>query len=125
MTNNEEMVRFLLRAGIAFSFIYTAVAIFLNPLSWTGYFPNFLLKIFSGNEILLLYIFSISEILIAIWILIGRNARLPSILASIYLTLIIISNFQFMDIIFRDISILAMALSLTILEKTNLFKTTT
>ncbi len=117
ITGQVETTRLLLRSGIAFSFIYAAVAAFFDPLSWIGFFPSFLLKIFPADAIFMLYMFSISEILIAIWILVGQNTRIPSMLASIYLALIIISNFQLMDIVFRDISILAMTLALATLER--------
>jgi len=100
----------------AFSFIYPAVAAFFDPLSWIGFFPDFLLNTTPLSDVFLLHIFGITEIIIAIWLLVGRNVRTPSIIAATYLAAIIIFNFPLMDIVFRDISILAMALALIVLE---------
>ena len=80
-------------------------------------FPGFLRDLFPGNATLLLYGFGITEIIIALWILIGRNAFIPSILASLYLSAIVIFNIALLDIVFRDISILAMTLALLVIEK--------
>ena len=33
------LVSFLLRVGIAFSFLYAAAQSFLNPSNWVGFFP--------------------------------------------------------------------------------------
>jgi len=115
--NREEIVRFLLRIGVAFAFIYPAIAAYFNPLAWIGFFPGFLRDIFPGNDIFLLHGFGVTEIILALWILIGRNIFIPSILASLYLSAIVIFNISLMDIVFRDLSILAMTLALLAVEK--------
>lgn len=107
------MVTLLLRIGVAFAFIYPAVAAYFNPLAWIGYFPVFLLDLFP-NEILLLSLFGLSEIIIALWILSGKRIFIPSILASVYLFLIVALNWAVLDVIFRDIPILLMAIALVI-----------
>lgn len=109
----DEMVTLLLRIGVAFAFIYTAVAAYFNPLAWIGYFPVFLLDLFP-NEILLLSLFGLSEIIIALWILSGKRIFIPSLLASLYLFLIVALNWAVLDVIFRDIPILLMAITLAI-----------
>lgn len=112
----REFVMLLLKIGVAFAFIYPAVAAFLMPSSWIGFFPQFI-KDFIPNEIILLSIFGISEILIAFWILVGRNIFIPSLLASIYLILIILLNINLFDVLFRDVAILFMTLSLATLSR--------
>lgn len=112
----REFVMLLLKIGVAFAFIYPAVAAFLMPSSWIGFFPQFIVD-FIPNEIILLSIFGISEILIAFWILVGRNIFIPSLLASTYLILIILLNINVFDILFRDVAILFMTLSLATLSR--------
>ncbi|MDP6527631.1 MAG: hypothetical protein QF858_02005 [Candidatus Pacebacteria bacterium] len=50
--------------------------------------------------------------IIALWLLSGKKIFIPSVLAALYLAGIIVFNFAQIDVIFRDVSILAMALAL-------------
>ena len=111
----ENTAILLLRIGVAFAFIYPAVSAYFEPLSWIGFFPSFLLDIFP-SETLLLNLFGISEIAIALWILVGRNIFIPSVLAALFLFGIVIFNLPSLDIIFRDISIMLMAVALAMLH---------
>ncbi len=108
-----SLEQLLLRCGVAFAFIYPAVSAVFDPFSWIGYFPQFMLGIVP--DAVLLHAFGFSEILIGIWILLGWRILIPSLLASLYLTLIVILNFNQMDVIFRDISILFMSLALVVI----------
>ena len=108
-------VEMLLRIGVAFAFVYPAVAAFFEPLSWIGFFPVFLRDIVP-NDTLLLYAFGITEIVIALWILIGKRIFIPSSIAGVYLAGIIIFNLSLFDIIFRDLPILLMAVALAVLH---------
>lgn len=114
----DGIVILLLRIGVAFAFIYPAVSAFFTPLSWIGFFPDFLLDSFI-NETLLLHLFGVSEIVIALWILVGRNIFIPSVLASLFLFGIVIFNLPSLDIVFRDISIMLMAVALAVLHYRN------
>jgi len=114
--NKENLIPFLLRSGIAFAFIYPAVAAYFDPFSWIGFFPEFLRDLFAGSDTLLLHIFGATELIIGLWILIGRKVFIPSVIAIIYLIAIISFNLSLIDIIFRDVSILAMAVALALME---------
>ena len=109
----DETVMLLLRIGVAFAFIYPAVAAYFNPVAWIGFFPVFISDFFS-NEILMLTLFGLSEIMIALWILSGKRIFIPSVLASVYLFLIVALNWAILDVLFRDIPILLMAVALAI-----------
>jgi len=113
----EGIAKLLLRIGVAFAFIYPAVSAYFEPLSWIGFFPGFLRDVFP-SETLLLHLFGISEVVIALWILIGRNIFIPSALGAIYLFGIVIFNLPSLDIVFRDISIMLMAVVLAVLHYT-------
>ncbi|MEK6834735.1 MAG: hypothetical protein AABX61_00545 [Nanoarchaeota archaeon] len=108
-------VSFFLRFGIAFSFLYAAVSSFLNPNAWIGFFPIFL-KDLIPNDILLI-LFSIFEIILALWLISNKAIFYASILASFTLLGIIIFNFSSFDIVFRDVTILFAAIALAFLSK--------
>lgn len=111
----EGIATLLLRIGVAFAFIYPAVSAYFEPLSWIGFFPDFLRDTVI-DEMLLLQLFGLSEVVIALWILVGRNIFIPSVLAALYLFLIVIFNLNSLDIIFRDIPIMLMAVALAVLH---------
>ncbi|PIR79727.1 MAG: hypothetical protein COU25_03895 [Candidatus Levybacteria bacterium CG10_big_fil_rev_8_21_14_0_10_35_13] len=110
--DKEKVAFLLLRIGLSFAFLYAAFSSFLAPSNWIGYFPVFIRNLVTEN--ILLPLFSIFEITLALWILWGKYLFYSSVLASISLLGIIIFNFNQMDIIFRDVSILLMAISLVV-----------
>jgi hypothetical protein len=61
----------------------------------------------------LLHGFGIIEIVIALWILSGKNILIPSTLATLMLLGIVAFNIPLMDVVFRDLSIAAMSASLS------------
>ncbi len=111
--NRNEIILLLLRIGVAFAFIYPAIAAYFNPLAWIGFFPLFVRDFFPSDTILL-GMFGLSEILIGMWLLAGKKIFIPSAIATLYLFGIIVFNWALMDIIFRDIPILLTTLALTI-----------
>ncbi len=100
----------ILRIALALSFIYPPIAAYFDPFSWVGYFPLFLTNMVDG--MMLLAYFGTFEILLALWILFGKRVALPSAIAAITLLAIIVVNPTQIDILFRDISILLIALVL-------------
>jgi|TARA_Y100000310_G_scaffold345866_1_gene471936 hypothetical protein len=113
--NTQSTVSWLLRIGVAFAFLYPAIAGFINPIAWVGYFPQFVRDAVPFEEGTLLLIFGVIEIVIALWILSGKKIFIPSVIATVSLTLIVILNWGVMDVVFRDISIAAMAAALAIM----------
>lgn len=110
----QVLVHLILRLGVAFAFLYPPVAAFYNPVAWIGFFPSFLQGIFPGDT--LLHAFGVVEISIGLWILWGRYIFIPSVVATILLVGIVLFNIPQMDIVFRDISIAAMTLALSVLS---------
>ncbi|MEK7505843.1 MAG: hypothetical protein AAB597_03035 [Patescibacteria group bacterium] len=115
--SNQNLVSWLLRLGVAFAFLYPAIAAVFDPFSWIGYFPEFMKGYVSDT--LLLHAFGFSEAVLALWILSGKKIFIPSVLTSLYLALIVLLNIGQMDVIFRDISILAMSLALAAMSYPN------
>ena len=118
MEKPDNMVHIILRVGVAFAFIYPAVAAFLDPLSWLGFFPVAIRDVF-GSETVLLSLSGLFQMGIALWILAGRNIFIPSVIASIYLFLIVMFNLELLNIVFRDIPILLMAIALALIHYGN------
>jgi len=58
----------------------------------------------------------------AIWILSAKDPRIPTDLSPILLAAIIIIDFSAFDIVFRDVSILLMAIALIALHTPHLYK---
>jgi uncharacterized membrane protein YphA (DoxX/SURF4 family) len=106
----DSLISFLLRAGIATVFLYAAIAAFLDPFSWIGFFPVWLRELFDAE--LLLMGFSIFEIALSLWIFSGAMIREAAIVASITLFAIVLGNLGALDIVFRDVAILFAALAL-------------
>ncbi len=110
----EKIISLLLRFGIAFSFIYVAVSAFLNPTNWLGFIPDFLT--FGFNKELFLKFHATIDLILGLWLISGRKPFYASILSSIILFGIIILNIGSMEIIFRDVSILLMAIAFSVVS---------
>ena len=107
----------LLRVGVAFSFLYPPINALVDPYAWSGYFPSFLLSIVGAQELLVLHLFGIVEVVLALWILFGKNIRVPSAIAAFLLLLIVVTNLNQFQVLFRDISIALMAGALALMHR--------
>lgn len=107
----ERYAEWTLRIGLAFAFLYPPVSAFFDPLAWIGYFPQFV-RDMANNDQVLLHAFGIVEVVIAGWILLARNIFIPSVVAAVMLAGIVVFNWGAMPVVFRDISILAIAIAL-------------
>lgn len=107
----------ILRWGLAFVFFYAAVASLLSPLNWIGYFPDFLRAVVPARW--LLTGFAIYEIILAIFLFTGRKIVWVSPLTAITLVGIAVFNLNILDVTFRDVGLIFMALGLYELVKEN------
>src|SRR3989344_2292471 len=108
----EKISSLVLRFGLAFAFIYAAIAGFIDPNSWIGYFPNFTRSLLPDTALLTLW--GGYQVILGLWILYGKKIFTPSILASISLAGLIVTNFAVMDVVFRDVTILSASIALAI-----------
>ncbi len=113
--NTQRAVLLLLRFGVAFAFLFPPLNAFLDPYSWIGYFPGFLMDIVP--DMVLLHVVGIVEIIIGLWILSGRKIFIPSVAATAMLLLIVLFNLSDFQVLFRDLSIAAMALALALMSR--------
>lgn len=105
----------LLRIALAFAFLYPPIDSIFNPNAWIGFFPQFILQFASTlgvSNVMLLGAWGIVEIIIALWVLSGRHIFLPSLAAAALLCLIVLFNIPLMEIVFRDIALALVALTL-------------
>ncbi|HEV7121240.1 MAG TPA: DoxX family membrane protein [Candidatus Paceibacterota bacterium] len=114
---NVSIGEWLLRASIAFAFLYPPFDGLTEPDAWIGYFPGFI-NALPVDAHLLLHGFEIIEVIIALWILSGWKIRIPAILAALMLAAIVVFNGVQFPILFRDVSIALAALALAFLPRT-------
>jgi len=110
MAQHERLVSFFLRTGLAVGFLYAALSSFLDPNAWVGFLPLEARAVISGQVLLVL--FSLYEIALALWLLSGRAVRNAAWVSIATMTLIILFNLPSLDIVFRDLVILAAAAAL-------------
>jgi uncharacterized membrane protein YphA (DoxX/SURF4 family) len=108
----EKISNLLLRVGVAFAFLYPPFNALSNPDSWIGYFPKFIHGL--ASDAVLLHGFGVIEVIIAFWILLGKKIFWPSLVATLMLIVIVLANPSNFEVLFRDLSIAAMALALAI-----------
>ena len=113
--DRNVLVSFFLRAGLAVVFLYAGIASLISPENWVGFIPQFIQNNFPAS--ILLILFSVYEISIGLWLLSNKRIFYASIFSSVTMFFIIIFNFSVFDVVFRDIAILLMAISLVILSK--------
>lgn len=115
----RSYVELLLRVGVAFALIYPAVSAFFTPDSWIGFFPPFVRDVL-GSEATLeyaLHLFGLLEVTLGVWILAGKKIFLPATIATLILFLIVVFNISLLDILFRDIPIMLMAMALALMHR--------
>ena len=110
--SSDRLTNRVLRAGLAFSFLFPAINAFFDPYSWIGYFPAFMRGFVP--DLVLLHSFGVIEIVIALWILSGWKIFWPSLAALLVLLTIVFFDFGDFQVIFRDVSIASIALALVI-----------
>lgn len=107
-----RIARWLLQIGLAFVLIYAGVDSIFDPASWKGYVPGFLSP--DMREITL-WVATIGELILAVWLLTGKYLRIPSILTAVFMALIIAFNVPLFGVVFRNVGLLFASLALAAL----------
>lgn len=110
----KKLSSFLIRVGLAFSFLYAVIDSFINPDAWIGFFPSVMRNFLAPN--VLLVVFALVEALLALWLISGIDAFYSAIISALLLLGIIITNIGVFEIIFRDVTIFFAALALVALH---------
>jgi len=112
-----NLASFLIRIGLAMSFLYAATAALLDPSSWIGFLPAWI-KMLVPAEVAL-FTFSIFQSLLALWLLSGWRTFIAAIISAGFIFLIIVQNLGALDIIFRDLAILCSTIALALLARSS------
>lgn len=107
-----ENISLLLRAGIGLPLFYVALSSFLTPDAWIGFLPRWAGHIIRAET--LLVVFSLYEIVLGLWLLSGKWILASAFLSFCTIAGIVIQNIGALDIVFRDVSMLFIALSLIV-----------
>lgn len=106
----ERVPYFLLRCALALAFLYPPISAHFAPYDWIGYFPQFMRGIVSDQ--ILLGAWGVLELIIGFWILSGKRIFIPSVLAAVLLVSIVLFNLPQLEVVFRDVSLALVAVSL-------------
>jgi hypothetical protein len=120
----RDPANLVLRAGLAFAFLYPPLDALADPSAWIGYFPPFMrLTAQAGgiSDLVLLHSFGAIEIIIALWILSGRKIFWPAAAAFAMLIAIVLFGLPDFQILFRDLSIASIALALCVQNYSDAF----
>lgn len=104
-----------LRAGLAFVFIYAAVASYVSPDNWVGYLPSFMTEHVRATT--LLDAFGVLQVVLAAWLLSGVYIKYAGLITAAFLAGIIVSSPSQFLITFRDVGLVFMALALAFLPE--------
>ncbi len=105
----------LLQIGLSLTFLYAGVDMVRDPSGWLGWFPHWLTQVSPLKDIPLLYTIGVGHIILAVFLLIPKYRRGASILAALFLFLVLAtSSFGSWSVIFRDIGVLGAALALAV-----------
>ncbi len=110
MHKHHRWALVILRVGLAFAFLFPAISAVFNPYDWIGYFPSFLKGYVP--DMVLLHAFGATEVIIALWLLWGKRIFIPSLAAALYLAAIVALDYRDFEILFRDLSIMSIAIAL-------------
>lgn len=111
----EKLASLFLRIGLAFVFSYAAISALIIPEAWIGYYPDFIRGIVPDK--ILLAFHSIAEIVLAIWLLIGKKVFYASVLSAFWMLGIVLGTLDIFLVTFRDVAIILSAIALAILNK--------
>ena len=119
---NTKLATLVLRLGLAFVFLFAAYTSLLHPENYHKFVPSFVAQLISIDQFLLIY--GISEILLAIWLVIGKWAFLSGLISALLLLILTVLNLGEINTLFRNVAIITGALALVILSYKNQPKAT-
>lgn len=105
----------ILRLGLIAVLAYAAIAALITPSDWVGFMPKFVTNLIPAE--LALRLFSIGELVLAGWLLIGWRLRYAAWLTALLMIGIILSDLRLLATTFRDIAIAAAAVALATLSE--------
>jgi hypothetical protein len=112
---NDQIVSLFLRIGLAFALVYAAVDAFKEPVAWLSYVPNFVNHFMATGTMLDLV--SVTQLVLALWLLIGKYIRPAVIITLFLLGGITLFNLNALYITFRDVGLFFAAAALLFVQE--------
>lgn len=112
----QDRNKIILRIGLAFVLFYAGISAFIHPYDWIGFVPTWANR-FGMSQIIALHLHSVVEIILGLWLIIGKKLRLAAVLTAIDIgTILLISGFDRTVFLatFRDVGLVAMAIYLAL-----------
>jgi len=109
------MASWLLRAGLAITFLYAGISSLQHPLEWVGFLPAFLTTHVAATT--LIKVFAIYELALSLWLVSGKFIRYSALLCALTFAGIVITNTSQLITTFRDIGLTFMALALFFIDR--------
>jgi len=107
MNNNlSKYAPIVLRVGLGIVFILIAADQFMNPVSWSSYFPAFM----GSNAV---YFNATFDIILGLWLVIGLFSRVSGTLAALHLLGVIVV-LGYNSVTVRDFGLFCAALSVAL-----------
>lgn len=103
----------MLRLGLAFGFLYAGISSLISPNDWVGYIPSFIDDYRYG----LLKAFSLFEIGLGLWLVVGRYVKYAAVLSALALAGVVVFNLSVFIVTFRDVSLIFAAVALVVLTE--------
>ena len=116
----EAYVPVFLRFGLGVIFFWFGIDKFLHPLLWRGFIPPFVEALLPISVGLFESIQGVIEIIVGVLLIIGLWRQFAAAVAGLILIPIIIVTFAIgaYDIALRDVGLLAVSISLTVVPET-------
>jgi len=108
-------VSLLLRIGIGLTFLYAGISSLLYPSIWAGFIPTWMTQYIPAITLLTMH--AIIELCMVVWLWWGKKLYYAGIMSALLISLIVITNIEARDVVFRDIPIIFSALALALLHK--------
>ena len=112
MKNN--MALWLLRAGLAFVFLYASVEIYIHPDNFLKYVPEMVTSVIPMD--IFLHVFGVVEVALGVWLLTGWKGQYPSMISALMMAGIVVFNMEYFPVLFRNVAIGFGSLALVLLE---------
>ena len=105
-----------LRFGLAFVFLYTAVAGLINPEAYVKWIPGFVLEILPVGAVPFLIAFFVFEAILSVWLVWGKWGVTAGVISAFLLFIITFLNLNAFGVLFRNIGLIAAAVALVFIE---------
>ncbi len=112
--DKNKKIEYILRFGLAFAFIYPAISAFVEPNNWIGFIPVFIREIVPAS--IFLPIYSVAELIIGAGIIFSKNPLYYAVSGIFILSAVVILNVGSFDLVFRDVSVIGIAVALIMLN---------